>query len=106
MSAPVILALMSFCFLFFGYLGVPVPFSLMAGVFLGALLTERRLGHGRIGIETGYGAIPALTSCATAGTAWPTNLKSPRAADNYYATTLQLLSLVAVRMRFPSCLRE
>jgi len=32
-SAPVVLALMSFCFLFFGYLGVPVPFSLMAGVF-------------------------------------------------------------------------
>src|SRR5947207_13390799 len=29
---------MSFCFLFFGYLGVPVPFSLMAGVFVGALL--------------------------------------------------------------------
>ena len=40
MSAPVILALMSFCFLFFGYLGVPVPFSLMAGVFVGALLTD------------------------------------------------------------------
>jgi len=39
-SAPVILALMSFCFLFFGYLGVPVPFSLMAGVFIGALLTD------------------------------------------------------------------
>src|SRR5258708_15536261 len=31
---------MSFCFLFFGYLGVPVPFSLMAGVFIGALLTH------------------------------------------------------------------
>ena len=30
MSPPLILALMSFCFLFFGYLGVPVPFSLMA----------------------------------------------------------------------------
>jgi endoglucanase len=56
--------------------------------------------------ETGYGAIPALTSCATAGTPWPANLKSLRTADNYYATTLQLLSLVAVRMRFPSCLRE
>ena len=28
MSAPYILGLMSFCFLFFGYLGVPVPFSL------------------------------------------------------------------------------
>ena len=40
MSAPVILALMTFCFLFFGYLGVPVPFSLMAGVFIGALLTD------------------------------------------------------------------
>ena len=40
MSAPVVLALMSFCFLFFGYLGVPVPFSLMAGVFVGALLTD------------------------------------------------------------------
>src|SRR3974390_3477575 len=31
---------MSFCFLFFGYLGVPVPFSLMAGVFVGAALTD------------------------------------------------------------------
>ena len=40
MSAPVILALMSFFFLFFGYLGVPVPFSLMAGVFVGAALAD------------------------------------------------------------------
>ena len=40
MSAPVILALMSFCFLFFGYLGVPVPFSLLAGVFVGAFLAD------------------------------------------------------------------
>src|SRR5258708_24604797 len=40
MSAPVILALMSFCFLFFGYLGVPVPFSLRAGVFVGAYLAD------------------------------------------------------------------
>src|SRR6476619_3457952 len=31
---------MSFCFLFFGYLGVPVPFSLMAGVFIGAILSD------------------------------------------------------------------
>ena len=36
MSSPVVLGLMTFCFLFFGYLGVPVPFSLMAGVFVGA----------------------------------------------------------------------
>ncbi len=40
MSAPVILGLMTFCFLFFGYLGVPVPFSLLAGVFVGAMLTD------------------------------------------------------------------
>jgi tripartite ATP-independent transporter DctM subunit len=39
-SAPVILGLMTFCFLFFGYLGVPVPFSLMAGVFIGAWLSD------------------------------------------------------------------
>ena len=39
-SAPVILGLMTFCFLFFGYLGVPVPFSLLAGVFVGAMLTD------------------------------------------------------------------
>ena len=31
---------MSFCFLFFGYLGVPVPFSLLAGVFVGATLAD------------------------------------------------------------------
>src|ERR1700724_1868630 len=31
---------MTFCFLFFGYLGVPVPFLLMAGVFAGALLLD------------------------------------------------------------------
>ena len=40
MSPPVILALMSICFLSFGYLGVPVPFSLLAGVFVGALLAD------------------------------------------------------------------
>jgi tripartite ATP-independent transporter DctM subunit len=31
---------MTLCFLFFGYLGVPVPFSLLAGVFVGAALTD------------------------------------------------------------------
>jgi tripartite ATP-independent transporter DctM subunit len=31
---------MSACFLFFGYVGVPVPFSLLAGVFVGAVLAE------------------------------------------------------------------
>src|SRR5690242_5364966 len=40
MSAPVILALMSICFLGFGYLGVPVPFALLGGVFIGALMAD------------------------------------------------------------------
>jgi C4-dicarboxylate transporter, DctM subunit len=40
MSAPLIIALMSVCFLAFGYLGVPVPFALMGGVFVGAMLAD------------------------------------------------------------------
>src|SRR6516225_7477656 len=40
MSAPAILAIMSCCFLAFGYLGVPVPFALLAGVFVGATLAD------------------------------------------------------------------
>jgi len=39
-SSPVVLALMSFCFLFFGYSACPCRFSLMAGVFVGASLTD------------------------------------------------------------------
>jgi C4-dicarboxylate transporter DctM subunit len=39
-SAPLILALMTFLFLFFGYLGVPVAFSLLAGVIIGTLFTD------------------------------------------------------------------
>src|ERR1039457_6857166 len=35
-----ILGLMTVLFLFFGYLGVPVAFSLMAGVFIGAAFTD------------------------------------------------------------------
>ena len=40
MSAPLILLLMTFLFLFFGYLGVPVAFSLLAGVIVGAMFTD------------------------------------------------------------------
>ena len=45
MSPPFILALMTFCFLLFGYLGVPVPFALLAGVFVGAAVATRRNDH-------------------------------------------------------------
>jgi len=40
MSSTWILALMTFLFLFFGYLGVPVAFSLTAGVLIGAMFTD------------------------------------------------------------------
>ncbi|MBV8029981.1 MAG: TRAP transporter large permease [Betaproteobacteria bacterium] len=40
MSAPVVLVLMSCCFLALGYVGVPVPFALLGGVFVGALLAD------------------------------------------------------------------
>ena len=40
MSAPVILTVMTICFLSFGYLGVPVPFALMGGVFVGAVMAD------------------------------------------------------------------
>ena len=40
MSSTLILGLMTVLFLFFGYLGVPVAFSLMAGVFVGAAFTD------------------------------------------------------------------
>ena len=40
MKSGYILGVMSFLFLFFGYIGVPVPFALMAGVLIGASFTE------------------------------------------------------------------
>ncbi|MBV8538800.1 MAG: TRAP transporter large permease subunit, partial [Alphaproteobacteria bacterium] len=40
MSPALILLLMAFLFLFLGYLGVPVAFSLLAGVFVGAMFTD------------------------------------------------------------------
>jgi C4-dicarboxylate transporter DctM subunit len=39
MSGALILALMTFLFLFFGYMGVPVAFSLIAGVIVGTIFT-------------------------------------------------------------------
>jgi tripartite ATP-independent transporter DctM subunit len=40
MSGTLIVLLMTFLFLFFGYLGVPVAFSLLAGTLIGAMLTD------------------------------------------------------------------
>ncbi len=40
MNTTLVLLLMTFCFLFFGYLGVPVAFSLLSGVMIGAIFTD------------------------------------------------------------------
>jgi len=40
MNAPAILTIMSCCFLTFGSLGVPVPFALLGGVFVGSVLAH------------------------------------------------------------------
>ena len=40
MSAAIVLLIMTFLFLFFGYMGVPVAFSLIAGVVIGAGFTD------------------------------------------------------------------
>jgi C4-dicarboxylate transporter, DctM subunit len=39
-NTTLVLLLMTFCFLFFGYLGVPVAFSLLGGVMIGAIFTD------------------------------------------------------------------
>ena len=39
MSAAIVLLIMTFLFLFFGYMGVPVAFSLIAGVVIGSAFT-------------------------------------------------------------------
>lgn len=40
MTSTYVLAIMTFLFLFFGYLGVPVAFSLLAGVLVGTMFTD------------------------------------------------------------------
>src|SRR5207248_9556558 len=40
MSGTSIVLFMTFMFLFFGYLGVPVAFSLLAGTLIGAMFTD------------------------------------------------------------------
>ena len=40
MNSTLVLLFMAFCFLFFGYMGVPVAFSLLAGVMIGASFTD------------------------------------------------------------------
>ncbi|QGM48173.1 cellulase [Methylocystis heyeri] len=56
--------------------------------------------------ETGIGAIGALTACAFEGSKAPPQLLASHSDENYYPATLHMLALVAMQMRYPSCLRK
>lgn len=108
----------------FSYNGIRIPLYLaFAGfdqprshdVFLAAWGKEAKglalvdIGSGKpssVLAERGYLALPALSACASRNQAWPANLRSSAQNQNYYPTTLHLLALTAVRMRYPSCLRD
>jgi endoglucanase len=55
--------------------------------------------------ETGYTSIAALTLCAANNTTLPREFHAPAPNENYYPSTLHLLSLVAAQMRYRSCMR-
>ncbi len=55
--------------------------------------------------EPGYGAIAALVQCVVNGTGFPNSARVFYAEQNYYPATLQMLSLLAAHLRYPSCLR-
>jgi endo-1,4-beta-D-glucanase Y len=55
--------------------------------------------------EPGYSTVAALTLCVVNGTPMPRDLNISRPGENYYPATLHLMSLLAVEMRYQSCLR-
>ena len=54
----------------------------------------------------GYNAIGSLLMCALDQTRLSADFASPAAAEDYYPATLRLLSIVAVNMRYRSCLSK
>jgi endoglucanase len=50
----------------------------------------------------GYRAVAALARCAADGAKFPDELRELR-QDGYYSATLQMLSLTALRVRYPQC---
>ncbi|MBV1705911.1 MAG: cellulase [Hyphomicrobiales bacterium] len=55
--------------------------------------------------EPGYSAIAALVQCVVSGASFPNNVRVFYPLQNYYPATLQMLSLLAAHLRYPSCLR-
>ena len=65
---------------------------------------ERAQGRRRCR-RRGYTSIAALTLCAANSTPLPREFHVPAPNENYYPSTLHLLSLVAAQMRYRSCMR-
>jgi endoglucanase len=55
--------------------------------------------------DAGVGAIGALTACVVEGSKAPSQLFMLTPTDNYYPATLQIMSLIAMQMRYGACLR-
>lgn len=55
--------------------------------------------------ERGYGAVATLVECAVHGHSAPTQFREPAIErEDYYPSTLHLLSLIAMKTRYPRCL--
>ncbi len=52
--------------------------------------------------DPGYRAVAALARCAVYGEKFPDELRTIR-TDRYYSATLNMLSLIALRVRYPKC---
>ncbi|MDB5571612.1 MAG: celY [Hyphomicrobiales bacterium] len=55
--------------------------------------------------ERGYASIGALLSCAIDKTPAAGDARLPRDGEHYYPATLHLMALVAMNMRYPTCLK-
>jgi endoglucanase len=55
--------------------------------------------------EVGYRALPALLACVLDAVPLPRDVRAPT-IENYYPATLRLLVIVAVHMRYATCLRN
>lgn len=55
--------------------------------------------------ESGYAAIAHLLDCVIAGGTTSADVAIPRDGQNYYPATLQLMAIIAIQMRYASCVR-
>ena len=83
--------------------GGPVsPYSAICFVLSAAVYST---GGRMVALQPLTQIVSRIVACVTSGSPWPAKLNTLQDAGNYYSSTLQLLSLVAVKMRAPSCLQ-